>query len=135
MEPQNHIHPPMAILELARGKFLQSRGIVIIMLLRNLVGVKGVADALKTDTEKGIYGDDTDLLKRKNAFGSNTYPQKKGRSFWMFLWEAWQDLTLIILMVAAVASLVLGMKTEGVKEGWYEGASIAFAVILVIVVT
>ncbi|KAB5514720.1 hypothetical protein DKX38_028626 [Salix brachista] len=100
-----------------------------------LGGVKGVADALKTDTEKGIYGDDTDLLKRKNAFGSNTYPQKKGRSFWMFLWEAWQDLTLIILMVAAVASLVLGMKTEGVKEGWYEGASIAFAVILVIVVT
>lgn len=37
-EPQNHINPPMAILELARGKFLQSRGIVIIMLLRNLVG-------------------------------------------------------------------------------------------------
>jgi hypothetical protein len=30
----------------------------------------------------------------------------------MFLWEAWQDLTLIILMVAAVASLALGIKTE-----------------------
>jgi Ca2+-transporting ATPase len=45
--------------------------------------VKGVADALKTNTEKGIYGDDADLLKRKNAFGSNTYPQKKGRSFWV----------------------------------------------------
>ncbi|KAL9377225.1 hypothetical protein Peur_031345 [Populus x canadensis] len=103
--------------------------------LEALGGVKGVADALKTDIEKGIHEDDADLLKRKNAFGSNTYPQKKGRSFWMFLWEAWQDLTLIILMVAAVASLVLGMKTEGVKEGWYEGASIAFAVILVIVVT
>ncbi|XP_034902202.1 calcium-transporting ATPase 10, plasma membrane-type isoform X2 [Populus alba] len=103
--------------------------------LEALGGVKGVADALKTDIEKGIHEDDADLLKRKNAFGSNTYPQKKGRTFWMFLWEAWQDLTLIILMVAAVASLVLGMKTEGVKEGWYEGASIAFAVILVIVVT
>ncbi|KAG6740051.1 hypothetical protein POTOM_057685 [Populus tomentosa] len=101
----------------------------------SLFSVKGVADALKTDIEKGIHEDDADLLKRKNAFGSNTYPQKKGRTFWMFLWEAWQDLTLIILMVAAVASLVLGMKTEGVKEGWYEGASIAFAVILVIVVT
>ncbi|KAF9679820.1 hypothetical protein SADUNF_Sadunf06G0054800 [Salix dunnii] len=98
-------------------------------------GVKGVAGALKSNTEKGIYGDDADLLKRKNVFGSNTYPQKKGRSFWMFLWEAWQDLTLIILMVAAVASLVLGIKTEGIKEGWYDGASIAFAVILVIVVT
>ncbi|KAJ6742022.1 CATION TRANSPORTING ATPASE [Salix viminalis] len=98
-------------------------------------GVKSVASALKSNTEKGICGDDADLLKRKNAFGSNTYPQKKGRSFWMFLWEAWQDLTLIILMIAAVASLVLGIKTEGIKEGWYDGASIAFAVILVIVVT
>ncbi|KAJ0090072.1 hypothetical protein Patl1_14095 [Pistacia atlantica] len=79
--------------------------------------VKGLSDLLKTNLEKGINGDDADLLKRKNIFGSNTYPQKKGRSFWMFLWEAWQDLTLIILMVAAVASLALGIKTE-VSQDW-----------------
>ncbi|KAK6944577.1 Calcium-transporting P-type ATPase, N-terminal autoinhibitory domain [Dillenia turbinata] len=85
--------------------------------------------------KKGIPGNDEDILKLKTAFGSNTYPRKKPRSFWVFLWEAWQDLTLIILMVAAVASLALGIKTEGIKEGWYDGASIAFAVILVIVVT
>ncbi|XP_021895915.1 calcium-transporting ATPase 9, plasma membrane-type-like isoform X2 [Carica papaya] len=76
-----------------------------------------------------------DILKRRNAFGSNTYPHKKGRSFFRFLWEAWQDLTLIILIIAAVASLVLGIKTEGLEEGWYDGGSIAFAVLLVIVVT
>lgn len=98
-------------------------------------GVNGLADLLKTDLEKGIHGDDADLLARKNTYGSNTYPRKKGRSFWMFLWEAWQDLTLIILIIAAVASLVLGIKTEGIKEGWYDGGSIAFAVILVVVVT
>ncbi|CAK9325849.1 unnamed protein product [Citrullus colocynthis] len=98
-------------------------------------GVKGVADMLQSNLEKGIIGDDSDLLKRRNMYGSNTYPQKPGRSFWRFLWEAWQDLTLIILMIAAVASLVLGIKTEGIKEGWYDGGSIAFAVILVIVVT
>ncbi|XP_059459519.1 calcium-transporting ATPase 10, plasma membrane-type-like [Corylus avellana] len=98
-------------------------------------GVKGLSNLLKTNLEKGIQGDDTDLVKRRNAFGSNVYPRKKGRTFWMFLWEAWQDLTLIILMVAAVASLALGIKTEGIKEGWYDGGSIAFAVILVIVVT
>ncbi|KAF8389408.1 hypothetical protein HHK36_026103 [Tetracentron sinense] len=97
--------------------------------------VKGLSDSLKTNLEKGIGGDDADLLKRRNAFGSNTYPRKKGRSFWMFLWEAWQDLTLIILMVAAAASLALGIKTEGIKEGWYDGGSIAFAVLLVIIVT
>lgn len=38
---------------------------------------------LKTNLEKGILGDDTDLLRRRTVFGSNTYPQKKGRSFWV----------------------------------------------------
>ncbi|KAH9667736.1 calcium-transporting ATPase 9 plasma membrane-type [Citrus sinensis] len=98
-------------------------------------GVKGLSELLKTNLEKGISGDDTDLSNRRNSFGSNTYPLKKGRSFLNFLWEAWQDLTLIILIVAAIASLALGIKTEGVEEGWYDGASIAFAVFLVIVVT
>ncbi|KAL5769137.1 hypothetical protein ACOSP7_015695 [Xanthoceras sorbifolium] len=106
-----------------------------ITALQQYGGVKGLSDLLKTNLDKGVDGDDPDLLKRRNVFGSNTYPQKKGRSFLMFLWEAWQDLTLIILMVAAVASLALGIKTEGIKKGWYDGGSIAFAVILVIVVT
>ncbi|KAL8151668.1 hypothetical protein V2J09_021476 [Rumex salicifolius] len=104
-------------------------------LLRQYGGAPGLAQRLKTNPEKGIPGDDDDILTRKNIYGSNTYPQKKGRSFWRFLWEAWQDLTLIILMVAAAASLALGIKSEGIKEGWYDGGSIAFAVILVIVVT
>lgn len=103
--------------------------------LQQYGGVKGVAGKLKTDIEKGIVGNEGDLLKRSSEFGSNTYPQKKGRSFWRFLWEASGDTTLIILMVAAAASLALGIKTEGIKEGWYDGGSIALAVIIVIVVT
>lgn len=103
--------------------------------LQEYGGVKGLAKVLKTDTDMGISGDDADLLHRKNAFGTNTYPQKKGRTFLVFLWEACQDLTLIILIVAAVISLILGIKTEGLEEGWYDGGSIAFAVFLVITVT
>ncbi|ONK70583.1 uncharacterized protein A4U43_C05F35230 [Asparagus officinalis] len=103
--------------------------------LQGYGGVKGIANMVKTNLDKGITGDDADVLRRRNAFGANTYPQKKGRTFWVFLWEAWQDLTLIILMIAAAVSLVLGIKTEGLKEGWYDGGSIAFAVILVILVT
>ncbi|CAH9078633.1 unnamed protein product [Cuscuta europaea] len=53
----------------------------------------------------------------------------------MFLWDACQDRTLIILMVVAAASLALGIKTEGLKEGWYDGGSIALAVIIIIVIT
>ncbi|KAH1201218.1 Calcium-transporting ATPase 8, plasma membrane-type [Glycine max] len=98
-------------------------------------GVVGLSHLLKTNLEKGIQSDDADLLKRRSAFGSNNYPRKSGRSFLMFMWDACKDLTLIILMVAAMASLALGIKSEGIKEGWYDGGSIAFAVILVILVT
>ncbi|KAK3156146.1 hypothetical protein QOZ80_2AG0103440 [Eleusine coracana subsp. coracana] len=103
--------------------------------LQEYGGVKGVANLLKTNLEIGIHGDEADLSCRANTFGANRYPRKKGRSFWVFLWEACQDLTLVILIIAAIISLVLGITTEGVKEGWYDGASIAFAVFLVIVVT
>ncbi|CAL1373976.1 unnamed protein product [Linum trigynum] len=98
-------------------------------------GVRGLERMLKTNLETGVSPDEADISNRKNVFGANTYPRRKGRSFLRFLWEAWQDLTLIILMVAAILSLALGIKTEGIKEGWYDGASIYIAVILVIVVT
>lgn len=43
---------------------------------------------LKTNLDKGISGDDSELLRRRNAFGANTYPRKKGRSFWVILFDA-----------------------------------------------
>ncbi|MCH81582.1 calcium-transporting ATPase plasma membrane-type-like, partial [Trifolium medium] len=103
--------------------------------LKEYGGVAGLSNLLKTNLVKGAKGDDADLVIRRNAFGSNNYPRKKGRSFLMFIWDACKDLTLTILMVAAVASLALGIKSEGIKEGWYDGGSIAFAVFLVIAVT
>ncbi|KAI5578072.1 hypothetical protein BDE02_08G005300 [Populus trichocarpa] len=106
-----------------------------IFSLHQCGGVKGLSNMLKTNLATGIVGDENDLIKRMNTFGTNRYPQKKGRGFLRFLWEAWQDLTLIILIVAAIASLGLGIKTEGLSHGWYDGASISFAVMLVIIVT
>nr|XP_048319367.1 calcium-transporting ATPase 10, plasma membrane-type-like [Ziziphus jujuba var. spinosa]XP_048319373.1 calcium-transporting ATPase 10, plasma membrane-type-like [Ziziphus jujuba var. spinosa]XP_048319376.1 calcium-transporting ATPase 10, plasma membrane-type-like [Ziziphus jujuba var. spinosa]XP_048319379.1 calcium-transporting ATPase 10, plasma membrane-type-like [Ziziphus jujuba var. spinosa] len=37
--------------------------------LQQYGGVKGIADLLKANLEKGINGGDDDLLKRRNAFG------------------------------------------------------------------
>ena len=51
---------------------------------RILHQVKGISQLLKTNLEKGITEDETDLIKRKNSFGSNTYPRKKGRSFLVY---------------------------------------------------
>uniref|UniRef100_A0A453CTG0 Uncharacterized protein n=1 Tax=Aegilops tauschii subsp. strangulata TaxID=200361 RepID=A0A453CTG0_AEGTS len=71
----------------------------------HVIRISGLANMLKTDIDKGISGEESDIDARKNAFGANTYPRKKGRSF------------------------------LGIKEGWYDGASIGFAVLLVIFVT
>ncbi|XP_030937572.1 uncharacterized protein LOC115962840 [Quercus lobata] len=45
--------------------------------------LKGLTYLLETNLEKGIQGDAADLMKRRNAFGSNTYPRKKGRSVFL----------------------------------------------------
>lgn len=42
---------------------------------------QGLSNLLKTNPEKGISGDDDDLLQRKTIYGSNTYPRKKGKGF------------------------------------------------------
>lgn len=51
--------------------------------LLNHYQVAGISNLLKTNLEKGVIGDDADLLKLRNAFGSNNYPRKKGRAFWV----------------------------------------------------
>lgn len=62
---------------------------------------------LKTNLEKGINGDDADLLKRKNAFGSNTYPQKKGRSFWVSFIINLYLLIVVLLFIVLLNSFTV----------------------------
>ena len=49
--------------------------------------------------------------------------------------ENFDDEMLRILCGAAVISLVLGILTEGLAEGWMEGASILIAVVIIVAVT
>lgn len=55
----------------------------------------------------GLTGDATDLDKRKEVFGQNLIPPKKPKTFLQLVWEALQDVTLIILEIAAMISLGL----------------------------
>lgn len=55
----------------------------------------------------GLSGNTTDIDKRKVAFGQNFIPPKKPKTFLQLVWEALQDVTLIILEVAAIISLGL----------------------------
>ena len=48
-----------------------------------------------------------DGRRRVEVFGSNVIPPKPPKSFLELVWEAIQDVTLIILIVAAIISLSL----------------------------
>ncbi|KAL2464641.1 putative calcium-transporting ATPase 11 [Forsythia ovata] len=104
-----------------------------IKTLRKLEGVKGLSNRLKISLDEGVKSSDVHI--RQNIFGSNVYTEKPSKSFWMFVWEALQDLTLIILMVCAVVSVGVGLATEGWPKGMYDGLGILFCVILVVMVT
>ncbi|GMN32441.1 hypothetical protein TIFTF001_048180, partial [Ficus carica] len=100
--------------------------------LQELGGVDGVTEALHTDAEHGIHSGDEGIANRHEAFGSNTYRKPPTKSFFYFVWQAFKDLTIIILMFCAALSLGFGMKVHGAKEGWIDGLSIFIAVFLVI---
>ena len=55
----------------------------------------------------GISGSADDIERRINSFGSNVIPPKPPKSFFQLVWEAVQDVTLLILIAAAVISLGL----------------------------
>ena len=55
----------------------------------------------------GLSGADSDLKRRAEEFGRNEIPPKPPKSFLRLVWEAFQDVTLIILLIAAALSLGL----------------------------
>uniref|UniRef100_A0A8C9TDM2 Calcium-transporting ATPase n=1 Tax=Scleropages formosus TaxID=113540 RepID=A0A8C9TDM2_SCLFO len=116
--------------------------------------VQGLCRRLKTSPIEGLSGNPADLDKRHTAFGKNFIPPKKAKTFLQLVWEALQDVTLIILEIAAIISLGLsfyhppgggnescghasgGVEDEGeAQAGWIEGAAILFSVIIVVLVT
>uniref|UniRef100_A0A3Q3LT59 Calcium-transporting ATPase n=1 Tax=Mastacembelus armatus TaxID=205130 RepID=A0A3Q3LT59_9TELE len=115
---------------------------------------QGLCNRLKTSPIDGLSGQPADIEKRKTEFGQNFIPPKKPKTFLQLVWEALQDVTLIILEVAAVVSLALsfykppdsdkeqcgtaagGVEDENESEaGWIEGAAILLSVICVVLVT
>ena len=96
-------------------------------------GINGISRKIKTSLEDGIS--ETEIETRQKLYGTNKHAEKPPRSFWMFVWDALHDLTLIILMVCAVVSLVVGLATKGWPKGIYDGLGIIFSILLVVLVT
>ncbi|XP_077013585.1 plasma membrane calcium-transporting ATPase 4 isoform X4 [Tamandua tetradactyla] len=116
-------------------------------------GVQNLCSRLKTSPVEGLSGNPADLEKRRRVFGQNVIPPKRSKTFLELVWEALQDVTLIILEIAAIISLVLSFyrppggdheqcgqvasseDEEEAETGWIEGAAILFSVIIVVLVT
>ncbi|XP_034440642.1 plasma membrane calcium-transporting ATPase 2 isoform X5 [Hippoglossus hippoglossus] len=135
---------------------MELRGTEAVVKLQEDYGdVEGMCTRLQTSPTEGLTGAQADLDKRKEIFGKNLIPPKKPKTFLQLVWEALQDVTLIILEVAALISLGLsfyqppgdssgaycgaaagGGEDEGEAEaGWIEGAAILLSVVCVVLVT
>ncbi|KAL0395830.1 UNVERIFIED_CONTAM: Calcium-transporting ATPase 2, plasma membrane-type [Sesamum calycinum] len=98
-------------------------------------GVSGIAEKLATNASDGLSTDAEALNRRQEIYGINKFQESKARSFWVFVWEALQDMTLMILAVCALVSLVIGIATEGWPKGAHDGLGIVASILLVVFVT
>ncbi|XP_031800996.1 plasma membrane calcium-transporting ATPase 3 isoform X7 [Sarcophilus harrisii] len=134
---------------------MELRGAEALQKIQETYGdVSGLCKRLKTSPTEGLSDNVTDLEKRRQIYGQNFIPPKKPKTFLQLVWEALQDVTLIILEIAAIISLGLsfyappgeqsdacgnvsaGAEDEGEAEaGWIEGAAILLSVICVVLVT
>uniref|UniRef100_A0A6N2L9Y4 Cation-transporting P-type ATPase N-terminal domain-containing protein n=1 Tax=Salix viminalis TaxID=40686 RepID=A0A6N2L9Y4_SALVM len=115
-----------ALADMVKGKNLES--------LKQLGGVAQVATAiLETNDKNGAK--ETGVAHRRDVFGANKFKKPPVKSFLSFVVEAFKDMTIIILLVCAIMSLGFGIEKHGLKEGWFDGGSIAVAIIFVVAVS
>lgn len=76
-------------------------------ILRSQASLSGRPGQPLCALSAGLPGTAPDLEKRKQIFGQNFIPPKKPKTFLQLVWEALQDVTLIILEIAAIISLGL----------------------------
>ncbi|KAJ3691735.1 hypothetical protein LUZ61_020899 [Rhynchospora tenuis] len=96
-------------------------------------GIPGISHKLGVNLQHGVKTSEIEI--RQAIFGQNQYAEKPQRSFWQFLWDAFQDLTLIILIICAVVSVTVGFAKEGFPKGCYDGVGIIFTIFLVVTIT
>jgi Ca2+ transporting ATPase len=97
--------------------------------------IEAFEKSLSTSFKRGISKDPADHKRRIKQFGDNAPIVKEPKTFLELILENFEDEMLRILCGAAAVSLVLGIATEGIREGWLEGASILVAVVIIVSVT
>ena len=83
-------------------------------------GLYGIGKKLRTNFITGLTGDSFDLSNRRKIFGRNEIPQKSSKSFFHLMFEAVQDVTLIILIICSVISFGLAFHHSDPHSFEYE---------------
>jgi len=128
----------VTLVEDRNAKWLADRG-----------GVEGLATLLQSSATGGILAselketgptpdpiDKDGLGKRRRALGENRFKYPPPKSFFSLMLQACKDVTIIILIVAAIISLVIGFASPTKREeyGYIEGLAIVLVVIVVVLV-
>ena len=74
------------------------------------------------------------MAERISVYGENSFPPPHIKSLWELVMENFDDPINVILLGAAIVSVVIGLLKEGFPEGLIEGTSIMIALVLIIVV-
>ncbi|KAL9907738.1 plasma membrane calcium-transporting ATPase 2 isoform X4 [Glossina fuscipes] len=127
-------------------ELMEHRGREGVAKISELGGISEICKKLYTSPNEGLSGSKLDIEHRRETFGSNVIPPKPPKTFLTLVYEALQDVTLIILEIASLVSLGLSfykpadedtpvLQEEEDHYGWIEGLAILISVIVVVLVT
>ncbi|CAM9811422.1 unnamed protein product [Heterosigma akashiwo] len=104
--------------------------------LKGLGGLQQIAANLGVDLSHGLTEEQV-LEKMEQRFGKNFLPSPPMKGLLRLFIEAFNDTTLLVLMVAAIVSLFVGVfgEEDGREKGWIEGTAILMACFIVSWVT
>ena len=101
--------------------------------IQELGGSQGIARAVSVNPSTGVASSEAE--KRREEYGTNAPPDVETTSYWELLLEAFSDFTVIMLVAAAVVSLILAFAYEKTAGSYAEGFAILISVLIVTNVT
>ena len=97
-----------------------------------LRGTQGIIQKLNSSESEGIK---QPFDQRIENFGINKIFEEPPASFMKFLKESLSELMIVILLSAAIIQIIIGLTiSDQKKTGWLDGASVLFAVFVVVTV-
>lgn len=102
-------------------------------------GVQGLASAFRTHLQRGLYPDECEratFSTRRSIYGKNEFIKQPAATFLELCWEALHDPMLVVLIVAAIVSLIGALIMHpGEFEHTIDGLAILISVVIVTLVT